>query len=116
MDRIILISLYILKHLNTFPLPNLTVGVAAPDQPQVHLWRDFYLAGAYSLIVTLRASKRLQQVAKALICQATNYIIINDTLYKWGFNFPYLRCLHPKEWQTVSSLDFRKGCIPFKSY
>ncbi|KAM1049244.1 hypothetical protein ACFX2C_028367 [Malus domestica] len=33
--------------------------------------------------------------------KATCYLIINDKLYKRGFNLPYLRCLTPAEAKTV---------------
>ncbi|KAM1545223.1 hypothetical protein ACFX10_045593 [Malus domestica] len=33
--------------------------------------------------------------------KATRYLIINDQLYKRGFNLPYLRCLTPTEAETV---------------
>ncbi|KAM1090370.1 hypothetical protein ACFX19_018220 [Malus domestica] len=35
--------------------------------------------------------------AKQIRYKATRYLIINDQLYKWGFNLPYLRCLTPAE-------------------
>ncbi|KAM2574826.1 hypothetical protein TB2_006730 [Malus domestica] len=39
--------------------------------------------------------------AKQIRYKATRYLIINDQLYKWGFNLPYLRCLTPAEAKTV---------------
>ncbi|KAM2118646.1 hypothetical protein ACFX1R_012031 [Malus domestica] len=39
--------------------------------------------------------------AKQIQNKATRYLIINDQLYKWGFNLPYLRCLTPAEAETV---------------
>ncbi|KAM1292053.1 hypothetical protein TB1_018394 [Malus domestica] len=39
--------------------------------------------------------------AKQIRYKATRYLIINDQLYKWGFNLPYLRCLMPTEAETV---------------
>ncbi|KAM0995336.1 hypothetical protein ACFX2A_010870 [Malus domestica] len=39
--------------------------------------------------------------AKQIRNKATRYLIINDQLYKWGFNLPYLRCLTPAEVKTV---------------
>lgn len=49
--------------------------------------------------------------AKALIHQATNYIIINDMLYKSGFSFPDFRCLHPKAtkaWKSsMKDMEFK---------
>ncbi|KAM1477143.1 hypothetical protein ACFXTO_039042 [Malus domestica] len=39
--------------------------------------------------------------AKEIRYKATRYLIINDQLYKWGFNLPYLRCLTPAEAETV---------------
>ncbi|KAM2212653.1 hypothetical protein ACFX1S_022927 [Malus domestica] len=35
--------------------------------------------------------------AKQIRYKATRYLIINDQLYKWGFNLPYLRYLTPVE-------------------
>ena len=35
--------------------------------------------------------------AKSIIYKASNYTIINGVLYKWGFSFPLLRCLHLEE-------------------
>ncbi|KAM1558945.1 hypothetical protein ACFX10_042189 [Malus domestica] len=40
-------------------------------------------------------------MAKEIRYKATRYLIINDQLYKWGFNLPYLRCLTPAEAETV---------------
>ncbi|KAM2227872.1 hypothetical protein ACFXTI_014636 [Malus domestica] len=39
--------------------------------------------------------------AKQIRYKATHYLIINDQLYKRGFNLPYLRCLTPAEAETV---------------
>ncbi|KAM2274238.1 hypothetical protein ACFX1S_044068 [Malus domestica] len=39
--------------------------------------------------------------AKQIRYKATRYLIINDQLYKRGFNLPYLRCLTPAEAKTV---------------
>ncbi|KAM2704457.1 hypothetical protein EV1_033783 [Malus domestica] len=39
--------------------------------------------------------------AKQIRYKATCYLIINDQLYKRGFNLPYLRCLTPAEAETV---------------
>ncbi|KAM1349322.1 hypothetical protein ACFX10_003471 [Malus domestica] len=39
--------------------------------------------------------------AKQIRYKATCYLIINDQLYKRGFNLPYLRCLTPVEAETV---------------
>ncbi|KAM1120873.1 hypothetical protein ACFX19_002666 [Malus domestica] len=39
--------------------------------------------------------------AKHIRYKATRYLIINDQLYKRGFNLPYLRCLTPAEAETV---------------
>ncbi|KAM2021913.1 hypothetical protein FF2_043104 [Malus domestica] len=39
--------------------------------------------------------------AKQIRYKATHYLIINDELYKWGFNLPYLRCLMPVEAEIV---------------
>ncbi|KAM2939235.1 hypothetical protein FF1_038931 [Malus domestica] len=39
--------------------------------------------------------------AKQIRYKATCYLIINDQLYKRGFNQPYLRCLTPAEAETV---------------
>ncbi|KAM1833455.1 hypothetical protein ACFX13_023276 [Malus domestica] len=39
--------------------------------------------------------------AKQIRYKVTRYLIINDQLYKWGFNLPYLRCLTPVEVETV---------------
>ncbi|KAM2142319.1 hypothetical protein ACFX1Q_008483 [Malus domestica] len=39
--------------------------------------------------------------AKQIRYKATRYLIINDQLYKRGFNLPYLRCLTPAEAETV---------------
>ncbi|KAM2919642.1 hypothetical protein COP2_041581 [Malus domestica] len=39
--------------------------------------------------------------AKQIQYKATRYLIINDQLYKRGFNLPYLRCLTPAEVETV---------------
>ncbi|KAM1672534.1 hypothetical protein ACFX1Q_040824 [Malus domestica] len=39
--------------------------------------------------------------AKQIRYKATRYLIINDQLYKRGFNLPYLRCLTPTEVETV---------------
>ncbi|KAM2042051.1 hypothetical protein ACFX16_035790 [Malus domestica] len=39
--------------------------------------------------------------AKQIRYKATCYLIINDQLYKWGFNLPYLRCLTPAEAKIV---------------
>ncbi|KAM2531538.1 hypothetical protein PS1_000254 [Malus domestica] len=39
--------------------------------------------------------------AKQIRYKATCYLIINDKLYKRGFNLPYLRCLTPAEAETV---------------
>ena len=39
--------------------------------------------------------------AKQIRYKATRYLIINDQLYKRGFNLPYLRCLTPVEAETV---------------
>ncbi|KAM2335051.1 hypothetical protein ACFXTH_012510 [Malus domestica] len=39
--------------------------------------------------------------AKHIRYKATRYLIINDPLYKRGFNLPYLRCLTPAEVETV---------------
>ncbi|KAM1440332.1 hypothetical protein ACFXTO_008591 [Malus domestica] len=36
-----------------------------------------------------------------MVAEATRYLIINDQLYKRGFNLPYLRCLTPAETETV---------------
>ncbi|KAM1790886.1 hypothetical protein ACFX12_034909 [Malus domestica] len=40
-------------------------------------------------------------IAAEIRYKATHYVIINDQLYKWGFNLPYLRCLTPAEAETV---------------
>ncbi|KAM2515036.1 hypothetical protein ACFX1W_027329 [Malus domestica] len=39
--------------------------------------------------------------AKQIRYKATRYLIINDQLYKQGFNLPYPRCLMPAEAKTV---------------
>ncbi|KAM2335866.1 hypothetical protein ACFXTH_013239 [Malus domestica] len=39
--------------------------------------------------------------AKQIRYKATHYLIINDQLYKRGFNLPYLRFLTPAEAKTV---------------
>ncbi|KAM1589583.1 hypothetical protein ACFX10_028457 [Malus domestica] len=39
--------------------------------------------------------------AKQIRYKVTCYLIINDQLYKRGFNLPYLRCLTPAEAKTV---------------
>ncbi|KAM2871475.1 hypothetical protein FF1_019111 [Malus domestica] len=39
--------------------------------------------------------------AKQIRYKATHYLIINNQLYKWGFNLPYLRCLMPTKAETV---------------
>ncbi|KAM2658056.1 hypothetical protein EV1_013362 [Malus domestica] len=39
--------------------------------------------------------------AKQIRYKATRYLIINDQLYKRGFNLPYLRSLMPTEAETV---------------
>ncbi|KAM2945379.1 hypothetical protein COP2_028300 [Malus domestica] len=39
--------------------------------------------------------------AKQIRYKVTRYLIINDQLYKRGFNLPYLRCLTPTEAETV---------------
>ncbi|KAM1104891.1 hypothetical protein ACFX13_013506 [Malus domestica] len=39
--------------------------------------------------------------AKQIRYKATHYLIINDQLYKRGFNLPDLRCLTPAEAETV---------------
>ncbi|KAM3004293.1 hypothetical protein FF2_034563 [Malus domestica] len=39
--------------------------------------------------------------AKQIRYKATCYLIINDQLYKRGFNLPYLRCLTPVEDETI---------------
>ncbi|KAM2051223.1 hypothetical protein ACFX16_032865 [Malus domestica] len=39
--------------------------------------------------------------AKQIRYKATRYLIINDQLYKRGFNLPYLRCLTPAKTETV---------------
>ncbi|KAM2530053.1 hypothetical protein PS1_027958 [Malus domestica] len=39
--------------------------------------------------------------AKQIRYKVTHYLIINDQLYKRGFNLPYLRCLTPAEAKTV---------------
>ncbi|KAM1172306.1 hypothetical protein ACFX2G_022904 [Malus domestica] len=39
--------------------------------------------------------------AKQIRYKATRYLIINDQLYKRGFNLPYLRCLAPAEAETI---------------
>ncbi|KAM1607153.1 hypothetical protein ACFX1Z_027769 [Malus domestica] len=39
--------------------------------------------------------------AKQIRYKATRYLIINDQLYKRGFNLPYLRCLTPAEAETI---------------
>ncbi|KAM2255985.1 hypothetical protein ACFXTI_046387 [Malus domestica] len=39
--------------------------------------------------------------AKQIRYKAARYLIINDQLYKRGFNLPYLRCLTPPEDETV---------------
>ncbi|KAM1613769.1 hypothetical protein ACFX1Z_002256 [Malus domestica] len=39
--------------------------------------------------------------AKQIRYKATRYLIINDQLYKQGFNLLYLRCLTPAEAETV---------------
>ncbi|KAM1261952.1 hypothetical protein ACFX2G_027754 [Malus domestica] len=39
--------------------------------------------------------------AKLIRYKATRYLIINNQLYKRGFNLPYLRCLIPAEAETV---------------
>ena len=39
--------------------------------------------------------------AKQIRYKATRYLIINEQLYKRGFNLPYLRCLTPAEVETV---------------
>ncbi|KAM1034775.1 hypothetical protein ACFX2A_039011 [Malus domestica] len=39
--------------------------------------------------------------AKQIRYKATRYLIINDQLYKWGFNLPYRRCFTPAEAETV---------------
>ncbi|KAM2269311.1 hypothetical protein ACFX1S_047333 [Malus domestica] len=39
--------------------------------------------------------------AKQIRYKATRYLIINDQLYKQGFNIPNLRCLTPAEAETV---------------
>ncbi|KAM1223282.1 hypothetical protein ACFX2J_010691 [Malus domestica] len=41
--------------------------------------------------------------AKQIRYKATRYLIINDQLYKRGFNLQYLRCLTPAEVETVIS-------------
>ncbi|KAM1379557.1 hypothetical protein ACFX2I_021421 [Malus domestica] len=38
---------------------------------------------------------------KQIRYKATRYLIINDQLYKQGFNLPYLRCITPAEAETV---------------
>ncbi|KAM1185600.1 hypothetical protein ACFX13_015126 [Malus domestica] len=38
---------------------------------------------------------------KQIRYKATRYLIINDQLYKRGFNLPYLRCLTPAEAETI---------------
>ncbi|KAM0977043.1 hypothetical protein ACFX2C_019871 [Malus domestica] len=44
-------------------------------------------------------NKKVQ--AKKIRYKATHYLIINDQLYKRGFNLPYLRCLTPADVETV---------------
>ena len=39
--------------------------------------------------------------AKQIRYKSTRYLIINDQLYKRGFNLPYLRCLTPAEAEIV---------------
>ncbi|KAM1545004.1 hypothetical protein ACFX10_045393 [Malus domestica] len=39
--------------------------------------------------------------AKQIRYKATRYLIINDKLYKWGFNLPYIRCLTLAEAEIV---------------
>ncbi|KAM1774845.1 hypothetical protein ACFX12_044170 [Malus domestica] len=39
--------------------------------------------------------------AKQIRYKVTGYLIINDKLYKRGFNLPYLRCLTPSKAETV---------------
>ncbi|KAM1486350.1 hypothetical protein ACFX2I_000558 [Malus domestica] len=48
--------------------------------------------------------------AKQIRYKATHYLIINDQLYKWGFNLPYLRCLTPVEAETVIREIHRGVC------
>ncbi|KAM1569446.1 hypothetical protein ACFX10_034567 [Malus domestica] len=40
-------------------------------------------------------------LTKQILYKATRYLIINDQLYKRGFNLRYLRCLMPAESKTV---------------
>ncbi|KAM2737218.1 hypothetical protein PS2_024808 [Malus domestica] len=46
--------------------------------------------------------------AKQIRYKATRYLIINDQLYKRGFNLPYLRCLTPTKAETVI-LEIHEG-------
>ncbi|KAM1032135.1 hypothetical protein ACFX14_035730 [Malus domestica] len=39
--------------------------------------------------------------AKHIRYKGTRYLIINDQLYKLGFNLPYLKCLMPAEAEIV---------------
>ena len=39
--------------------------------------------------------------AKQIRYKATRYLIINDQLYKRGFNLPYLKCLTPAEAEII---------------
>ncbi|KAM1713962.1 hypothetical protein ACFX12_024645 [Malus domestica] len=39
--------------------------------------------------------------AKQIRYKVTRYLIINDQLYKRGFNLPYLRCFTPAEAETI---------------
>ncbi|KAM1271028.1 hypothetical protein ACFX2J_031890 [Malus domestica] len=49
----------------------------------------------------LMAPFQMKVQAKQIRYKATRYLIINDQLYKQGFNLPYLRCLTPAEAETV---------------
>ncbi|KAM2808648.1 hypothetical protein FF1_043864 [Malus domestica] len=48
--------------------------------------------------------------AKQIRYKVTRYLIINDQLYKRGFNLPYLRCLMPAEAEIVLREIHEKVC------
>ncbi|KAM1973476.1 hypothetical protein ACFX16_020162 [Malus domestica] len=62
--------------------------------------RDSWITPIYKFLAhgTLPTDK---VQAKHIRYKATRYLIINDQLYKRGFNLPYLRCLTPTEAETV---------------
>ncbi|KAM1106635.1 hypothetical protein ACFX2H_003422 [Malus domestica] len=62
--------------------------------------RDSWITPIYIFLTHGTLSNDKVQ-AKKIRYKATRYLIINDQLYKRGFNLPYLRCLTLTEVETV---------------